>query len=262
MDYTKKMYISLVKQFTIRDIGSRYKNSFLGLFWAFLSPLFMLAIYSFVFTEVFQSRWGTEISNKIDFALILFCGLIVYQVFSESVSKAPTLITQNPNYVKKVVFPLTILPIVSVLTSLFHCLIGFIILFVFMFIFGYQFHLSILLLPVLILPLILFTIGVNYLLASLGVFVRDIAYTVAVVLNALFFMTPIFYPITAVPEKFQSIMYFNPLTAIIESIRGIIFSGKIANPTALLTVSFISVIIFFVSRLFFVRTRRYFNDVI
>lgn len=211
----------LIAQLTLQEITQRYRGTYLGVLWSFLTPLLMLLIYTFVFSVVFQARWG-DVKRPTDvgqFALTLFAGLIPFNVFAEVVTRAPTLILQVPNYVKRVVFPLEILVVVALGSALVHSLISVGILLV-----GIVLHLGFvvpmaILLPFAYLPLILLSLGLGWFLASLGVYVRDVGQTMTLAVQVLFFMTPIFYPLSAVPAQFQFVMYLNPLTTVLDGFR-------------------------------------------
>ncbi len=186
---------SLISQFIIREISNRYKGSYLGIVWSFITPLIMLTIYTFVFSVIFQARWGTSgETNKVEFALLLFTGLVVFNVFSEVISRAPSLIIANSNYVKKVIFPLEILPIVTLGSALFQALISYVILILVMLILTGTFYWTAILFPIIILPLLLMILGLAWFLASLGVYIRDIGQVISIAIPALMFMSPIFLP--------------------------------------------------------------------
>jgi lipopolysaccharide transport system permease protein len=189
-------YRDLIRQLTWREVVGRYKGSFIGLGWSFIQPLVMLCVYTFVFSVIFKARWGVESSEgKATFALALFIGLITFSVFSEVVNSAPSLVLGNANYVKKVVFPLEILPLVRLFSTLINAVFSLGALFAGILIINHFIHWTALLLPLVWLPMILFTLGCGYFLASLGVFVRDIGTVIGVLTTMLFFLTPIFYPI-------------------------------------------------------------------
>src|SRR5215471_10559134 len=193
----------LIAQLTRREITQRYQGTYLGVFWSFLNPFLMLLIYTFVFSVVFQAKWG-DVNRPTDvgqFALTLFAGLIPFNVFSEVVTRAPSLIVQVPNYVKRVVFPLEVLVVVALGSALVHSLISIGILLVgIVLCMGFLAPTAVFL-PLIYLPLILLCLGLGWFLSSLGVYVRDIGHTVIIVVQMLFFMTPIFYPLTAVPAQ-------------------------------------------------------------
>lgn len=216
----------LIVAMTKREVIGRYRGSFMGILWSFFNPLLMLAVYTFVFSYVFKARWNTGSDSKTEFALILFAGLIVYNLFSECVNKAPSLILANVNYVKKVVFPLEILPWVTFGSTLFHAAISLLVWIVaYLAFFGIP-HTTALLLPLILLPLLFFTMGVTWLLASLGVYLRDISQFIGILTTVMMFLSPIFYPATALPEKYRHLMLLNPLTPSIEQARDVLFWGK------------------------------------
>jgi len=216
----------LIKASTKREVLSRYRGSFLGLLWSFFTPLFMLAVFTFVFSVIFQARWGGGSGSKTEFALLLFAGLLVFNLFAECINRSPGLILSNVNYVKKVVFPLEILPVVGLLTALFHTLISFSVwMLAYMLFFGMP-HLTVLYLPLVLLPFCLLLLGLSWALASLGVFLRDVTQVVGVVTTALMFLSPIFFPVTAFPEEYRFVLYLNPITIVVEQARNVLFWGR------------------------------------
>lgn len=253
---------SLIKASLKREVLGRYRGSMMGLLWSFFNPLFMLAIYTFVFSVVFKARWGTGDGSKTEFALVLFAGLIILNMFNECITRAPSLIISNVNYVKKVVFPLEILPFVVLLSTLFHGLISLCVwLLAYMIFFGLP-HLTILYFPLVALPLILFIMGLSWALSALGVFLRDVAQVIGVITTVLTFLSPVFYPASALPEKYQHFLYLNPLTPVIEQVRDILFWGKPPEAT-LLGISFIASIgIAWLGFAWFQKTRKGFADVL
>jgi lipopolysaccharide transport system permease protein len=204
----------------------RYKGSFIGLGWSFIQPLIMLCVYTFVFSVIFKARWGVEAGEgKAAFALALFMGLITFSIFSEVANSAPSLVLGNANYVKKVVFPLEILPLVRLFSALINAVFSLGVLFVGILIFNHFIHWTALLLPLIWLPMVMFTLGCGYFLASLGVFVRDIGTVIGVLTTMLFFLTPIFYPISAVPEQFRIFCRINPIAIFVENARRVVLWG-------------------------------------
>lgn len=212
----------LIWQMSRREVVGRYRGSVMGILWSFFNPVFMLTIYTFVFSVVFKAKWGAGSDSKTDFAMILFAGLIVFNLFAETVTRAPSLILSNVNYVKKVVFPLEILPVVSILSSCFHTLVSIGVLILFRLIVGSGFSLTTALFPVIIAPLLLLSLGISWFLAALGVYLRDVSQTIGLAMTALMFISPIFFPITALPEKYRGFVYLNPLTFIIEQGREVL----------------------------------------
>lgn len=252
----------LIYSLTKRDIASKYKGSVIGLLWTFIYPVMMLAVYTFVFSVVFKARWPGGSDSKTEFALVLFSGLMIFNIFSECISRAPSLIIGNVNYVKKVVFPLNILPVVSLLSSLFHFVMAMIVWVVFYVIFFGMPKIEVLFLPFAILPMILIVLGVSYFLSAIGVYIRDVIQFIGVFVTMLMFLSPLFYPVSALPESFQSLMHLNPLTYAIETARGLlIFGNKIE--WGIWGKEFLhSVLVLILGYVFFVKTRRGFADVL
>lgn len=217
----------LIRQFARRDVASRYKGSYLGIAWSFVTPLLMLCVYAFVFSVVFQSHWGVGLqSSRIDFALILFCGLTAFNVFAETISRAPTLVLSNPSYVKKVVFPLQTLNVSVLLSSLVNLAVGLVILLVGWLVVHHTVSSTIWLFPLVLVPLCSLSLGLAWIFSSLGVFVRDLAQPVTIFVSVLFFMSGIFFPIEALPAKMQPLMRLNPLTGILEDARRTLLWGQ------------------------------------
>jgi len=212
----------LIRQLTVQEVIGRYKGSYFGLFWTILTPLLMLAVFTFVFGIVFKAKWGVSPQeSRIEFALTLFCGLIAFNFFSECFNRSPGLIVGSPNYVKRVVFPLEILPVNVLLSSLFHALISLCILLFGILLFMSRLSWTILYLPLVLLPLVCLTLGLSWFIASIGVFVRDVGNVTGFLTTLLFFGTPIFYPIAALPGRLQTLVRLNPLTLIVEDLRRI-----------------------------------------
>jgi len=234
----------------------------MGLFWSFSNPVLMLAVFTFVFSVVFKARWGSGSDSKMEFALVLFAGLIVFNLFAECINRAPSLILSNVNYVKRVVFPLEILPWVALGSALFHTMVSVgVWLVAYIILYGLP-HPTVLLLPLVFLPLILMIMGFSWFLASLGVYLRDVSQFIGIMITVLMFLSPIFYPITALPEKYRPILLLNPLTPALEHTRDVLFWGKTPD-TAMLGVYFIATaVIAWLGFAWFQKTRRGFADVI
>ncbi len=247
-----------------REVISRYRGSFLGLLWSFVTPLLMLAIYTFVFSVVFKVRLENVDSsdNRFEFALLLFAGLIVFNLFSECISRAPRLILSNVNYVKKIIFPLEILPWVQLGAALFHACISFFVLLIFLFATGHTVTWTLLFLPIIILPLLLLIMGFSWLLASVGVFVRDIGQFIGLLLTMLLFMSPIFYPASALPQSVRDYLYLNPLTFIIEQTRGVVLYDQLPNWIGLLIYYAVALLSAWIGLIWFEKTRKGFADVL
>ena len=253
----------LLWQMTKRDVAGRYRGSVLGLFWSFVNPVFMLTIYTFFFSVVFNARWGASHSeSKTEFAIILFAGLIVFNLFSEVINRAPSLILGNVNYVKKVVFPLEILPFIITGSTLFHTGISVIVLIVFHGLVNQALPVTALLLPLVLLPLIGLILGFSWLLASLGVFLRDVGQTVSILTTALMFLSPVFFPASSLPKQIQAYLFLNPLTFIIEQTRGVLLWGTLPNWHGLGVHLLINMIFAWVGLFWFQKTRKGFADVL
>jgi len=254
---------NLISQFTKREITSRYKGSYLGLLWSIVTPLMMLIIYTFVFSAVLKTKWGTgEETSKVEFALLLLAGLLTFNFFAEVISRAPSLITANTNYVKKVVFPLEILPIVSLGTALFQAFISYVVLIIASVVLMGDFQWTVFLFPIILIPLMLLTLGLSWFLASFGVYVRDTSQVIALIIPALMFMSPIFYPISIIPDEFQIIYWFNPLTYIVEDARRVLVWGQLPHWDWFLYGSIIGLAVALIGYIWFKKTRKGFADVL
>jgi len=252
----------LIKASAKREVLGRYRGSFLGLLWSFFNPLLMLAVYTFVFSVVFQARWGGGSGSKTEFALVLFAGLMMFNLFAECINRAPALVLNNPNYVKKVVFPLEILPAVTLLAALFHLLISLgVWLLAYVVFFGVP-HATVLYLPLIVLPFVVFIMGLSWALASLGVYLRDVSQFIGVITTVLMFLSPIFYPATALPEAYRHLLYLNPLTPVIEQTRDVLFWGKNPDFVMLGFYWLITAIIAWLGFAWFQKTRKGFADVL
>jgi lipopolysaccharide transport system permease protein len=242
---------SLILALSKREVIGRYRGSFLGIFWSFFNPLFMLAVFTFVFSVVFQARWGGGSGSKTEFALVLFAGLIVFNLFAECINRAPGLILANVNYVKKVVFPLEILPWVALGSAMFHSLISLVVwLTAYTFFFGVP-HVTTLLLPLVFLPLALLIMGLSWILASLGVYLRDVSQFVGILTT-----------VSALPEAYRPFLLLNPLMPAIEQARNVLFWGKFPN-IAMLGVYFLATTCMaWLGFAWFQKTRKGFADVL
>ena len=253
----------LIVQMTRREVVGRYKGSALGLAWSFLTPILMLAVYTFVFSVVFKARWGTDgDESKTQFALVLFVGIIVDGLFAEVLNRAPGLILSNVNYVKKVVFPLDVLPVIAIGAALFHASISLIVLLVAFVILNGYLHWTAIFIPVVLLPLVILTLGVAWIFASLGVFLRDVGQTVGIITTVMLFLAPIFYPVTALPEEVRPLIMANPLTFIIEEARGVVILGRMPEWTGLGIYTLAATAVAWAGFAWFQKTRKGFADVL
>lgn len=253
----------LVSQLTRRDVVGRYRGSFLGLAWSFVAPLVMLAIYTFVFGVIFRARWGASGDQTTsEYALIIFSGLIVHGFFAECINRAPGLVLGSPNLVKKVVFPLEILPWTILGSALFHATASLLVLLLAHAAVTGSLAWTAIWLPVIALPLALTALGLTWALSALGVFVRDIAQVTGMFTTILLFLSPVFYPATALPESYRRWLYLNPLTPVIEDTRNAIIYGRSPDWGRWLVVLTVGIVAAQLGCWFFQRTRRGFADVI
>ena len=253
----------LIAQMTKREVMGRYKGSLVGLGWSFFNPIFMLAVYTIVFSMIFKARWGVDgDESKTEFALILFVGMIALNLFSEVLNRAPGLILSNVNYVKKVVFPIEILPIISMGAALFHALISISVLLFAVVVFNGNLHWTVIYVPVIFIPLIILSLGLSWMLASLGVFIRDVGQTIILITTLLMFLSPVFYPISAVPLRLQKVIMANPLTFVIEQLRAVIIWGQQPSWMGLGLYLLISIILMWIGYSWFQKTRKGFADVL
>jgi lipopolysaccharide transport system permease protein len=253
----------LIRQLTWRAVIGRYKGSFVGLGWSFIHPLIMLAIYTFVFSAIFKSRWGVQPDEgRVAFALALFMGLITFNIFSESVNSAPSAILNNVNFVKKVVFPLEILPVVGFLGALVNALFSLAVLLLGLLVFNHFLHWTVLLLPLVWLPVMCLSLGCSFFLASIGVFIRDVGATISILTTMLFFLSPIFYPIQAVPERFRFICMLNPMALFVEDARKVVLWGMTPDWPVFAAGFAFSLATLILGFIWFMKTRKGFADVV
>lgn len=210
---------------TQREVVGRYRGSAMGLAWSFFNPVLMLVVYTFFFSVIFKSRWGTTSDDKASFAIVLFVGLILHSLLAECINRAPTLILANVNYVKKVIFPLEILPVVALASALFHSAISLLVLIIAECILIHSLPWTAILFPVVMLPLIVGSLGLAWFLSALGVYIRDISQITGVITSVLMFLSPVFYPVSNLPPQYRSWIELNPLTFIIEEGRNTLIFG-------------------------------------
>lgn len=252
----------LILMLTARELAIRYRGSMFGRLWVVVQPIFMLCVYFFVFSEVFKARWPGGSGSKTEFALVLFSGLLVFNFFAECFNRGPTLMTSNVNYVKKVVFPLEIIPVVAVLVALANMGISLLVWVAFYAVSSGIPHATVMLFPLALLPLTLFTLGLTWILASLGVYMRDIAQITPVLTTALMFLCPIFYPLASLPDAYQKIVKLNPMTSSIDHIRDLLMWGRIPDLHAYAIELTVALAMAIAGYIWFQKTRRGFADVI
>lgn len=253
---------NLIIQMTKREIIGRYRGSMFGIAWSFFNPLIMLAVYTIVFSTVFQAKWGVGSDSKTEFALVLFVGMIVHGVLAESMNNSPSLILRNVSYVKKVVFPLETLPWVVMGSTLFHAFISLVVWVLFYAVVNHSMQWTVVFLPLVLFPLIFFSLGVSWMLASLGVYIRDIGQMTGILTTILLFMSPIFYPASRLPEPYQTIIYINPLTFVIEQARDVLMWGNMPNFTGMVIAYLIGLLVAWIGFAWFQKTRQGFADVL
>lgn len=254
---------NLILTMTKRDVAGRYRGSALGMFWSFLNPVFMLLVYTFVFSVVFNARWEVgEDETSTQFAVVLFSGLLVHSFFAEVISKAPGLVLGNANYVKKVVFPLEILPAIALGSAIFHTAISLVVLqFAYIAFTGIP-PWTIILSPLVLFPLAVLSLGLAWMLAALGVYLRDIGQFIGVIVTVLLFLSPIFFPIDRLPEDYQMLILINPLTFIIEQAREVLIWGRLPDWKGLAIYTLFSTAFAWLGYAWFQKTRKGFADVI
>jgi lipopolysaccharide transport system permease protein len=257
------VHSTLISDLVKREAFSKYKGSYLGYFWSFVTPVFMLTIYTLVFSEIFKVKWSnSQTPSKLEFAFVLFSGLIAFNFFAECFARAPNLVVSQPNFVKKVIFPLEILPLVALLSSALNALIAAAILSAAQVVLvgsapaiGWLFWIA-------LIPLAFISLGMMWLLSSLGVYVRDISQVIGIVTTALMFMTPIFFPLEALPIEWRALVLLNPLTIPVEAARGFLVLNMWPDWYALLWLTLWSALFAWAGFIFFQKTRRGFADVL
>lgn len=254
----------LILLLTVRELGSRFAGALFGRLWLFIAPLVMLGMYAYFFGEILQAKWsiGGGEDSLTSFAMLIFSGLIIHQFFSECLIKAPDLVLSNPNYVKKVIFPLEILAVVTLLSAVIQLFIGSFILLLVFAIKNQVVSYSWLFFPLVCLPLFLLTIGLVWIFAALGVFLRDLRQVMQFVSTLTLFMSPVFYPMDRLPEQLQFLTYVNPLIIAIEQTRMVIFQGVPPDWIVLGGYSAASLLIFLIGYYFFMRSKSAFADVL
>jgi lipopolysaccharide transport system permease protein len=254
----------LIIELTRRELSQRYRGSYLGMVWTVIIPLVMLLIYTFVFSLVFKARWqtGDAQTPPKEFALILFAGMTPFNVFSEVLNRSTSLIVGMPNYVKKVVFPLEVYPMVILIAAIITSLVNVLLILVGNLLIMHTLSKTIFLIPLAYLPLILLSLGLGWFLSSLGVYIRDLAQAIAILVQILFFVSPILYPASLVPSSFKFIFWINPLAAIVESFRQVLLWGGSLIWTSWAVWTAITAIVAVLGYTWFMATKKGFADVI
>jgi len=254
---------SLLWQFARRDVLGRYRGSLLGLTWSFLTPLLMLGVYSFVFVGVFRQSWpGATHGGGLEFSLQVFAGLLVFNLFSEVAGKAPNLVVDQPNLVKKVIFPVELLTWVTVLSGLFHLLISSVTLLVVLLVARGGLPVTAFALPLVLLAFLPVLLGLGWFLSAMGVFVRDVGQVMTMVVSLTMFMSPVFYSVKSLSPDLQFWMNLNPLTLIIEQVRAVLLLAQWPDWAALGLYAAVAVVFATAAATFFQLTRKGFADVL
>ncbi len=241
----------------------RYRGSLLGLLWAFVQPLMMLAVYTFVFSVIFEAKWGhSPEQGRLSFAMALFTGILTFNIIGDTVNASPGLILGHANFVKKVVFPLEILPLVKLIESVVFSLFGLLVLLAAQLIFDHILQWTIIFLPLIWLPVVLFALGWSYFIASLGVFIRDIGSITGVVVTMLFFLSPIFYPLSAVPENLRIYCQMNPIAMFVQDARRVVLWGQMPDWCWFSIYFLISLGVFVLGFAWFMKSKKAFADVL
>ncbi|MBC7773767.1 MAG: ABC transporter permease [Pyrinomonadaceae bacterium] len=256
-------YRDLIRQFTIREVGVRHKGTALGLTWAILQPLLTLSIYTFIFGFVFKNRWGKlDGFYWADFTLNFFAGYVVYSIFSDTVNRSPGFITEHPNLVRKVVFPLEILPLTATGASLIYSGFGIALLLIATGALAQTFSWTIIFFPLVLLPLLMLTLGISWLFASLGAFIRDFRQVVPVLTQLVFFMTPIFYDVKNIDPQFRWIIMLNPMTLIVENARKTLLWSEMPDWQHLGVLYAVALVVMILGYAWFTKSKRGLADVL
>jgi lipopolysaccharide transport system permease protein len=252
---------ALVWELAKREVAGRYRGASLGVAWSLLQPFLMLAVYTLAFGQILKARWpgADDIGG---FAVILFVGIIVHAFFAECMSKAPTLVAANSSYVKRILFPLEVLPWPTLLSALFHLATSSVVLMVFLLLMDRPLHATALLLPVVVAPLAVLSLGCMWLLAAVAVYVRDVGQLIGPIVTAMFFLSSAVVPIDSVPQAFRFVFEWNPLTPIIDETRAVVLYGQWPDAGSLAVSALFAFAVFFAGFAVFRRLRSGFADVL
>jgi lipopolysaccharide transport system permease protein len=252
--FIQKLYVQrgLIRNFVVRDLRTRYIGSFMGFFWSVIHPIVLLVSYTFVFSVIFKLRPLPD-TGTTSFPLFLFCSILPWLFFSDTLQRSSTAIIDNANLVTKTLFPSEILPLTILLAAILLCIL--------LFTLG-KISIYILLVPVYFFVLMLFTLGLSWLVASLNVFVRDISQVLSVILTFWFWFTPIFYSADRFPKQLLFLVHWNPLAHVVTGYRDCLLRMQLPNLRALAFLAAASFLIFVLGGLFFRKTKREFVDVL
>lgn len=253
---------NLLWELVRRDVLGRYRGANFGIFWSLLSPFLMLVVYTLAFGYILKSRWPGATDNMADFAMLLFIGLIVHGFFAECLTRSPNLIVSNPNLVKRIVFPLELMPMVVTISAMFHACMNILVFLLINFLLREQLPAGALLLPLVFLPLAIGVLGMGWLLSALGVYLRDISQVAGVVATAMLFLSSAIVPVETLPAEFQIVFKLNPLTFIIDQARELLFWGRTPDWLGLMTYGLGASVFAVFGYMVFQKTRKGFADVI
>lgn len=258
-----RRYRYLLLQMTRREVESRYRGSYLGLLWSLLTPLLMLGVYTFVFTVVFRHRWSNSAAeDRVGFALAIFAGLTVFTLFADTVGVAPRLILRNRNYVKRIVFPLEIVPVAGFLANLTQAVLSLTVFLIAVLLLTGGLCWTLVYLPLILIPLSLLCLGCAFFLSSLGAFIRDIDQAIGPLMRMMLFMSAVFYPLSALPASWRPYFYLNPLVSIIEDVRRVSLQGSPPNWPVWCAVSCFSAVLAVAGLTWFMKSKDAFADVL
>ena len=252
----------LLKTLVIKDIKQRYQGSALGMLWSFLVPVMMLVIYTFIFSEVFQAKWDIDTGDKYQFALVLFCGLTVFNLVGEVMNRSTTLIVSNTNYVKKVIFPLEMLPVVATCSAHFNFVVSFIILILAKLILYHNVSATLYMIFLAMIPLVIMAVGLGLFISAISVYLKDVGNVISVLVTVLMYLSPVFFPLTAVPENFRVVCEMNPMTYVIENFRKVVLYGECLDWKFYGISCVVALVIYFIGKTVFMRAKEGFADVL
>lgn len=244
-----------------RDVLGRYRGSLFGVAWSLVSPLLLLVVYTVAFHELLGARWP-GIDTRGGFAMMVFTGMVFHGLVAEVLVRAPMAVAGQPNFVKKLLFPLTVLPLVTLGSALFHAVLGLLVLALGSLATGQALHWTALLVPLVIAPYLLLLAGIAWLLSSMGVYVRDISQLGGLIATILLFLSPIFYPASVIPDKYLIVVSLNPITFVVESARGLLFDGVLPSAGAFSIYTLVALIVAATGLAVFRRLRPGFGDVL
>ena len=257
---------TLIGRMTKREVIARYRGSVIGLTWSFVNPVLLLLVYTFVFGVIFRARWGDTgfgaMESTGSVAIMIFAGMVVHALFAECFVRSPVLVTGNANFVKRVVFPLEVLPVIALGSAAFHSAVSLLVLIAGQLVLIGQLPATVLLIPLAFLPLMLITLGLSWFFAASGVYFRDLSQVSGFISTIMLFLSPVFYPLSSIPEAYRWAFYLNPLTLVIESTRELLILGTLPSLLHYSVYCAVSVVVAWLGYAWFQKTRRGFADVL